>query len=85
MKENKLIYLVLLISTILFSFTTKNNEELKDKKIIEVSTDLVCSDCDFVINTNTGLVDGASLNIQPGDVIGLVMGKLLSLLHMGLE
>ena len=30
-----------------------------------------CADCDFVIDTSTGVVDGEELNIQPGAIIGL--------------
>jgi len=38
---------------------------------MQVQAQLSCSDCDFVIDKNTGVVNGLDLNVQPGDVIGL--------------
>ncbi|GAA3631133.1 right-handed parallel beta-helix repeat-containing protein [Flavivirga jejuensis] len=44
-------------------------EELENKD--EEIVNLACSECDLVIDTSTGIVDGEILNIQPGAIIGL--------------
>lgn len=36
-----------------------------------IKTNFSCGDCDHIIETNTGVVDGDELGIQPGQIIGL--------------
>jgi len=62
--------------------TISNEESITDDAIVNDGNTLeenvtaeieplACADCDFVINTSTGVVDGTILDIQPGAVIGL--------------
>ncbi len=64
-KRNLFITCVIIISLLIVSFTSK------ETLLNLVFDNLGCNDCDIVIDTNTGVVDGEDLNIQPGDIIGL--------------
>ena len=57
---------IIVVACVLLAFSFSSNP----KKNVNETT-LNCSDCDFVIDTNTGIVDGETLGIQPGDIIGL--------------
>lgn len=64
-KRNLSITCIIICCLVVVSFTSK------ETLLNLVFDNLSCSDCDFVIDTNTGVVDGEELNIQPGDIIGL--------------
>lgn len=57
--------IVILCYVVLCSFLDKL--DIQEEK----NQNTACSDCDFVIDTKAGVVEGKDLNIQPGDIIGL--------------
>lgn len=65
------------LSIILLSlFSSCSPDESVDTEIIEdpnqpIVTNFACSECDYIIETNEGVVDGKELGIQPGQIIGL--------------
>lgn len=63
--------LVLLIFITVVTNCSKDENTLTEEKDKGETFNLACSDCDYVIDTSTGVVDGDALNIQPGAIIGL--------------